>query len=46
MQNPKYYVDTFSVSATNGGCTIPADNFGIFSDFEDGTTQGSALGST
>jgi len=44
--NPKYYVDTFSVSATNGGCTIPADNFGIFSDFEDGTTQGSALGST
>src|SRR5215469_15877251 len=38
--NAEYYVDTFSVSATNGGCTIPPDNSGIFSDFEDGTTQG------
>jgi endo-1,4-beta-xylanase len=38
--NAEYYVDTFSVSATNGGCTVPPDNSGIFSDFEDGTTQG------
>jgi endo-1,4-beta-xylanase len=38
--NAQYYVDTFSVSATNGGCTVPPDNTGIFSDFEDGTTQG------
>ena len=36
----EYYVDTFSVTATNGGCTVPPDNSGIFSDFEDGTTQG------
>ena len=36
----QYYVDTFSVFATNGGCTVPPDNSGIFSDFEDGTTQG------
>ena len=36
----QYYVDTFSVLATNGGCTVPPDNSGIFSDFEDGTTQG------
>lgn len=38
--NAEYYVDTFSVSLTNGGCTVPPDNSGIFSDFEDGTTQG------
>jgi endo-1,4-beta-xylanase len=36
----EYYVDTFSVAVTNGGCTVPPDNSGIFSDFEDGTTQG------
>jgi endo-1,4-beta-xylanase len=36
----QYYVDTFSIFATNGGCTVPPDNSGIFSDFEDGTTQG------
>ena len=35
-----YYIDTFSVSATSGGCTVPPDNTGIFSDFEDGTVQG------
>ena len=35
-----YYIDTFSVSATSGGCTVPPDNSGIFSDFEDGTVQG------
>jgi hypothetical protein len=36
----EYYVDTFSVAVTNGGCTVLSDNSGIFSDFEDGTTQG------
>ena len=36
----QYYVDTFSASTTSGGCTVPPDNSGIFSDFEDGTTQG------
>jgi hypothetical protein len=36
----EYYIDTFSVAATNGGCTVPPDNSGMFSDFEDGTTQG------
>src|SRR5581483_1985999 len=35
-----YYIDSFSVSATSGGCTVPPDNSGIFSDFEDGTVQG------
>jgi len=38
--NAEYYVDSFSVAATNGGCTVPPDNSGIFSDFEDGTTGG------
>ncbi|HKW16920.1 MAG TPA: endo-1,4-beta-xylanase [Terriglobales bacterium] len=36
----EYYVDTFSVSVTSGGCTVPPDNSGIMSDFEDGTAQG------
>ncbi|MBO0910836.1 MAG: endo-1,4-beta-xylanase [Acidobacteria bacterium] len=36
----EYYVDTFSAEATNGGCSVPPDNSGIFSDFEDNTTQG------
>lgn len=36
----EYYVDTFSAAVTNGGCTVVSDNSGIFSDFEDGTTQG------
>src|SRR5215469_6253872 len=36
----EYYVDTFSVLATTGGCTVPPDNSGLTSDFEDGTTQG------
>src|SRR5215469_6111048 len=36
----EYYVDTFSVLVTNGGCTNPPDNSGVMSDFEDGTTQG------
>ena len=36
----EYYVDTFSAAATNGGCTVPPDNSGLMSDFEDGTTQG------
>jgi endo-1,4-beta-xylanase len=36
----EYYVDTFSVSATNGGCTVPPDNSGLTSNFEDGSTQG------
>jgi len=36
----QYYVDTFSVLVTNGGCTNPPDNSGLTSDFEDGTAQG------
>ena len=35
-----YYIDTFSATATSGGCTVPPDNSGLFSDFEDGTLQG------
>lgn len=35
-----YYIDDFTVAASNGGCTNPPDNSGLFSDFEDGTTQG------
>ena len=35
-----YYVDDFTVAVSNGGCTNPPDNSGLFSDFEDGTTQG------
>ena len=38
--NAEYYVDTFSVSASNGGCSNPPDNSGFSSDFEDGTAQG------
>ncbi|HZQ19910.1 MAG TPA: endo-1,4-beta-xylanase [Terriglobales bacterium] len=36
----EYYIDTFSVSATSGGCTVPPDNSGFSSNFEDGTVQG------
>ena len=36
----QYYIDTFSVAETNGGCTNPPDNSGLMSDFEDGTKQG------
>lgn len=36
----EYFVDTFSVSATSGGCTVPPDNSGFLSTFEDGTTDG------
>jgi endo-1,4-beta-xylanase len=36
----QYYIDTFSVSATSGGCTVPPDNSGFSSNFEDGTAQG------
>lgn len=36
----EYYIDTFSVSATSGGCTVPSDNSGFSSNFEDGTVQG------
>src|SRR6266851_446498 len=35
-----YYIDDFTVATSNGGCTNPPDTFGLFSDFEDGTTQG------
>jgi endo-1,4-beta-xylanase len=35
-----YYIDDFTVLTSNGGCTNPPDNSGLFSDFEDGTTQG------
>src|SRR5258708_11623053 len=35
-----YYVDDFTVAASNGGCTNPPDNSGFTSDFENGTTQG------
>ncbi len=35
-----YYVDDFTVAASNGGCTNPPDNSGFTSDFEDSTTQG------
>ncbi len=38
--NAEYYVDTFSVTATNGGCTVPPDNSGFDSTFEDGNTDG------
>jgi endo-1,4-beta-xylanase len=38
--NAEYYVDTFSVSASNGGCSNPPDNSGFSSNFEDGTAQG------
>jgi len=38
--NAEYFVDTFSVSASNGGCSNPPDNSGFSSDFEDGTAQG------
>ena len=38
--NAEYYIDTFTVSATNGGCTNPPDNSGFSSNFEDGTAQG------
>ena len=36
----EYYVDTFSVSTVSGGCTVPPDNSGFLSTFEDGTTDG------
>ncbi len=36
----EYYIDTFSVTATNGGCTNPPDTSGFFSGFESGTTEG------
>lgn len=36
----EYYIDTFNVSATNGGCSDPPDNSGFSSNFEDGTAQG------
>ena len=35
-----YYIDTFSITASNGGCAVPPDNTGFSSNFEDGTTQG------
>jgi len=35
-----YYIDDFTVATSNGGCTNPPDTSGLFSDFEDGTTQG------
>lgn len=35
-----YYIDTFTASPVSGGCTNPPDTTGMFSDFEDGTTQG------
>jgi len=35
-----YYIDTFSVTQTSGGCRVPPDNSGFFSNFDDGTTQG------
>ncbi|MBV9182977.1 MAG: endo-1,4-beta-xylanase, partial [Acidobacteria bacterium] len=35
-----YYIDDFTVAASNGGCSNPPDNSGFMSDFEDGTTQG------
>lgn len=35
-----YYIDDFTVVTSNGGCTNPPDNSGLFSDFEDGTLQG------
>jgi len=35
-----YYIDDFTVAASNGGCTNPPDNSGFMSDFEDNTTQG------
>lgn len=36
----EYYIDSFTVTATNSGCTVPPDNTGFTSDFEDGTPQG------
>jgi endo-1,4-beta-xylanase len=38
--NASYYVDTFSVTATSGGCTVPPDNSGLASNFEDGKADG------
>ncbi len=38
--NASYYVDTFSVTATSGGCTVPPDNSGFSSNFEDGKADG------
>ncbi|HLH06183.1 MAG TPA: endo-1,4-beta-xylanase [Terriglobales bacterium] len=35
-----YYIDTFSVTATSGGCSVPPDNSGFSSNFEDGTADG------
>jgi endo-1,4-beta-xylanase len=35
-----YYIDTFSIVASNGGCANPPDNTGFASDFEDNTKQG------
>ncbi|PYV79300.1 MAG: hypothetical protein DMG96_04715 [Acidobacteria bacterium] len=35
-----YYVDDFTVAASNGGCSNPPDNSGFLSAFENGTTQG------
>ncbi|HWC17504.1 MAG TPA: endo-1,4-beta-xylanase, partial [Terriglobales bacterium] len=35
-----YYIDDFTVAASNGGCSNPPDNSGFISDFEDNTTQG------
>jgi len=36
----QYYIDTFSVAVTSGGCTNPPDNSGFSSNFEDGTAEG------
>jgi endo-1,4-beta-xylanase len=35
-----YYIDSFDISASNGGCSVPPDNSGFASDFEDNTKQG------
>ena len=38
--NAQYYIDTLSVAATSGGCTVPPDNSGFSSNFEDGKADG------
>jgi len=35
-----YYIDTFSIATSNGGCANPPDNSGFSSDFESGALQG------
>ena len=36
----QYYIDTFSVAVTSGGCANPPDNSGFSSNFETGTSEG------